>query len=79
MSGLYRVARPYSAQFGERRLGPWEKDDAVELEYEVAEWVERDSPGTLKHAGAVADDEVAARQKPASANRQHRGGANRGK
>ena len=29
-------------------LGPWFKDEIVELSEELAEWIERDGPGTLK-------------------------------
>jgi hypothetical protein len=32
----------------ERHLGPWRIGDRVELSESLAEWLERDSPGTLR-------------------------------
>ncbi|MEU7904115.1 hypothetical protein [Actinoplanes sp. NPDC049118] len=77
----YQVQHRYAAYRDGQQIGPWAEGDQVELSTADAEWVNRDSPGTLLAAGgvikAVADGP--ARQKPAGANRQHRGSPNRGK
>lgn len=39
----YRFNHAYRTQ----TLGPWEKDDQVELEEAVAEFIGRDSPGAI--------------------------------
>lgn len=65
----YRVQRSYRATRDGRILGPWQEGDIVELSDEEAEWVARDSPGTLK---------TGERQQKSSADRQQRGSRNRG-
>lgn len=56
----YKVGHAYQAFRDGARVGPWEVDSEVELDAELAEWVERDSPGAL----------VAIKDK-AKPNRQH--------
>lgn len=78
----YDVQHRYAAYRDGRQIGPWVEGDRVELSTEDAQWVNRDSPGTLLAAGGIvkaaapAEDE-SERQKPPGRNRQHRGGANR--
>lgn len=71
----YTLNHAYSASRDGRQFGPWEAGETVELEPVDAEWIERDSPGALSEAKAAKGGE---RQKPPAADRQHRGGANRG-
>jgi len=71
----YEVRHAYQASRDGRQFGPWVAGDTVELEAADAEWVDRDSPGCLLAAGGVL--EAPARQQPAGADRQHRGGRNR--
>lgn len=61
----YTVNHSYRSRRDGQDFGPWSKGDEVELSDGDAEWVERDSPGTL------------ARQADRVADRQHRGGRNR--
>ena len=65
----YKVQHAYAAYRDGSRVGPWEADLEVEVDAELAEWVERDSPGAL----------AAVRDKPeAKPNRQHSGAKSRG-
>lgn len=79
----YQVQHRYAAFRDGRQIGPWAEGDHVELSAADAEWVNRDSPGCLLAAGGVVKDAPVVgedgpeRQKPASRDRQHRGGANR--
>lgn len=78
----YQVAHAYSSTRDGQRFGPWVPGDTVELGEEDAAWLNRDSPGCLLSTGVVEADvdqaaEGEAREKPAGANRQHRGGRNR--
>lgn len=70
----YTLNHAYGASRDGRRFGPWEAGETVELEPADAEWIERDSPGALVDVKAGKGE----RQKPPTADRQHRGGANRG-
>lgn len=72
---LYEIQHAYRSFCDGQHYGPWEKGEVVELDDETAEWLERDSPGVLKPAKAPAKSE---RAKPPTADRQHRGGTNRG-
>lgn len=83
----YTVNRKYTARRDGALLGPWDAGQEVDLADELAEWVNRDSPGVLtpasrpkaKPAAApepVAEDDGERAQKPVP-NRQHRGGRNR--
>lgn len=83
---VFKVQHAYRSSRDGQQYGPWAEGDRIELEQADAEWVNRDSPGCLLAAGGVvkgtpeADgDDGPERQKPAGANRQHRGGPNRGK
>jgi hypothetical protein len=71
----YRVNHRYSSYRDGRRFGPWEAGETVELEEADAAWVNRDSGGCLE---ADQPKPEPARQQPKTADRQHRGGANRG-
>lgn len=55
----YSVQHPYYSRRDGVTYGPWVEGDEPDLDVEVAEWVNRDSPGTL--AGV----------KPKSAPQQH--------
>lgn len=73
----YTVQQRYFARRDGKTFGPWSPDDenpVVELPDADAEWVNRDAPGTLKplRSGGA----KAASAPPAD--RQHRGGSNRG-
>ncbi len=73
--GEYEVLHAYRSSRDGQQFGPWKPGDVVELSETDADWVGRDSPGCLKPMlDAV---EAPARQKPAGADRQHRGGRNR--
>lgn len=65
----YVVQQRYHSSADGQQWGPWEPGDEVELDEARAQWVERDSTGTLKP--------VTTKAKPPAADRQHRGGANR--
>jgi hypothetical protein len=43
----YKVQHAYSAWRDGHRVGPWAGGESVDLDEDVAEWVNRDSPGTL--------------------------------
>lgn len=68
----YVVQHSYHSSADGQQWGPWEEGQEIELDEDRAEWVERDSAGTLK---PVAAKET--KPKPPTADRQHRGGANR--
>lgn len=75
----YLVQHRYSSFRDGQRFGPWEGGETVELEEADADWVNRDSAGCLEAAKPKAKAEPApARQQPKTADRQHRGGSNRG-
>lgn len=74
----FTVVHDYAAQRDGQRFGPWQAGDVIDLEPADAEWVLRDSPGSLT-AVEAAPAEGAERQKPAGRDRQHRGGTNRGR
>lgn len=79
----YQLNHAYSAFRDGQRFGPWVAGDVVELTEQDAAWMNRDSPGCLTTPAdePPADDPPAddppARRKPAGANRQRRGGADR--
>jgi hypothetical protein len=66
----YLVQQRYHSFADGQQWGPWEPGQEIELDADRAEWVERDSTGTLKPVAAI-------KPKPPAADRQHRGGANR--
>lgn len=66
---MYTVGHSYTARRDGHTFGPWAEGDQVDLTAEDAEWVNRDSPGTLT---------AAKREQAPVADRQHRGGRNRG-
>lgn len=72
----YEVLHAYRSSRDGQRFGPWKPGDVVELTEPDAEWVIRDSPGSLKPMLPRAA-EGEARQRPPAADRQHRGGRNR--
>lgn len=71
----YRVNHSYSALRDGVRFGPYEQGTTVQLEEADAEWINRDSPGTLSAAKAKAEEKV--EQPPVQPNRAHKGGRNR--
>lgn len=71
----YKVNHRYSAFRDGARFGPYEPGTVVDLEESDAEWVNRDSPGTLSPAKAKAEEKV--EQPPVQPNRAHKGGRNR--
>lgn len=70
----FEVQHPYRAERDGDVIGPWEAGDAVELEPDVAEWVNHDSPGALQPAE---EPEAKPRQAKTPPNRQQKGTANR--
>lgn len=72
----YRVQHRYAAYRDGRQIGPWAEGDRIELEAADAEWVNRDSPGTLLAEGGATEPE---RQQAAGRDRQARPGRNRGR
>lgn len=89
---LYVVNRRYSATRDGQRFGSWPVGSEVDLPAADADWINRDSPGTLSpptaaqgpesepvtvpDAESVAIDEPERSATPAR-DRQHRGGRNR--
>lgn len=61
----YTVQHAYDAYSDGRRLGPWAEGEDVELLESEAEWVNNDSPGTLKPVSASGSAKPAAK-KPAA-------------
>ncbi len=74
----YEVQHAYRSTRDGQQFGPWAAGDRIELPEADAKWVNRDSPGCLLAAGGIVESEPE-RQKPASRDRQQRGGANRGR
>lgn len=80
----YQLAHGYSAYRDGQQFGPWAKGDEVELDQVDADWVNRDSPGALSEAKPkpaakkTSEDDSPARQAKPAADRQHKGGRNRG-
>jgi hypothetical protein len=70
----YTVQHTYRADRDGEHLGPWVADEEVELEAEVAQWVNQDSPGALVE---VTQAKPARAKTAAAANRQAKGGPNR--
>lgn len=76
----YAVNHRYSAFRDGAQFGPYEPGTFVELSEADAEWVNRDSPGTLTEKVAidvVGDDAVIGSEVVGAANRQHKGGRKR--
>lgn len=73
----YEVKHGYRSRRDGQDYGPWEAGQTVELTEADAEWVNRDSPGCLAEAEPAKADKPERAKQPA-ADRQHRGGANRG-
>ena len=71
----YTVNHAYDAYRDGRRYGPWEDGDAVDLDVADADWVNRDSPGTLTAAKPTKGE--AEREAETGANRQARPARNR--
>ncbi|WP_062441279.1 hypothetical protein [Herbidospora daliensis] len=70
----YEVQHAYRADRDGDVLGPWEAGETVELEPEVADWVNNDSPGALQEAK---ETPAKPRQAKPAPDRQHKGAANR--
>lgn len=67
----YRVKHVYAATKDGTHYGPWTPGEVVELDAELAEWVNRDSPGVL--VPAVDDQEqLAKREMPSTPDRQQK-------
>lgn len=63
----YAVTQNYSAErVGHDlvRFGPWAKGDEVEVDEADAEWINADSPGTLKAAPAKSSKAAAPKSSP---------------
>lgn len=56
----YTVQHSYKAYRDGRLLGPWEVDTEIEVDEADAEWINRDSPGTL--AGLDTEPDPAAEE-----------------
>lgn len=74
----FTLIHSYASQRDGQRFGPWQAGDVVDLEQADAEWILRDSPGSLCPVDDLPAEE-AEREKPAGRDRQHRGGQNRGR
>lgn len=83
----YKVNHPYTAARDGKRFGPWDAGDEVDIEAADAEWVNRDSPGTLVIPEAKATKQESTKPEPANhherqqlpvRDRQQRGSRNRG-
>lgn len=67
----YRVSHVYAAYRDGQHYGPWTPGEVVELDQELAEWVNRDSPNTL--SPVVEEEKPAAeREMPATPNREQK-------
>lgn len=73
--GEYRVNHSYSSFSDGRRFGPYEPGTTVELDDVDAEWVNRDSPGTLTPVSGSVDPDGEA--KVPQKDRAHHGGRKR--
>lgn len=69
----YQVQHPYFSRCDGQTFGPWVEGDEAELSAEVAEWVNRDSPGTL----VPVVEKPAPKPAEAAKDRQQRGGRGR--
>lgn len=69
----YTINHAYRSFRDGQNFGPWEPGEQVELDDDVAAWLERDSPGLLTEA----EVKGAERQAKPAPNRQAKGGANR--
>lgn len=74
--GDYTVQHNYRSTRDGQEYGPWVAGDVVQLDRADADWVNRDSPGCL--AEPEPEPKPAKRQAAPAADRQHRGGRNRG-
>ena len=74
----YLVKHRYSSYRDGQQFGPWAGGETVDLEEADADWVNRDSAGCLELAKPKPEPKPAERQQPKTADRQHRGGSNRG-
>lgn len=64
----YRVSHVYAAYRDGQHYGPWTPGEVVELDQDVAEWVNRDSPGVL----SPVVEEPAQREMPPTPDRQQK-------
>ena len=71
----YQVQHPYRAFRDGTHYGPWTPGEVVELDQDVAEWVNRDSPGALTEHQEEAP--AIKREMPSTPNRQHKGSKTR--
>ncbi|MGH3834183.1 MAG: hypothetical protein ACRDSF_00545 [Pseudonocardiaceae bacterium] len=54
----FRITRSYKAVRDGTQYGPWESGHQVELDDDVAAWIQRDSPGLLMDLGCNAGERV---------------------
>jgi len=76
----YQVTGRYHSLRDGRSWGPWEPGTQVDLSREDAAWINRDAPGILTpldEAPEPQQEEKPARSKRTTADRRHRGAANR--
>lgn len=69
----YLVNHVYASYRDGVHYGPWTPGETVELEDELAEWVNRDSEGTLSEIPAKDAEDEKEREAPKPPNRQHKG------
>lgn len=69
----YELRHNYESYRDGLRFGPWKAGDTVNLEAADAEWVERDSPGTLGNAPAAEPTGPATPAAAAGARPRHSG------
>ncbi len=76
----YAVNHRYTARRDGQTFGPYEPDTTIELDEADAEWINRDSPGTLTDVaatGVTSKVDTDGEADPAK-DRQHKGGRKRG-
>jgi hypothetical protein len=72
----YLVNHVYAAHTDGTYYGPWTPGETVELEAELAEWINRDSEGTLTELPDP-ESKPAEREAAKPPNRQHKGSKTR--
>lgn len=73
----YLVNHAYASRSDGVQYGPWSPGDSVELLEAVAEWVNRDSPGTLSALPVATSEPAPVREAAPKPNRQARVSKNR--
>lgn len=75
--GTYTFGWNYQARRDGQILGPYREGDVVELDDELAGWINRDSPGILDQPQPEPEDQEPERQAKPKPNRQAKAPQNR--